>query len=205
MCDKSESIINRLIREDMIRASLYSSGVRYFYWEFYRHNDNEKYHVRGRKTYEENIGYKLNDWFIAAKYNNLKDELTNNLICQFSINQFQTTFIKASQKLDALIKDPTVKDIKCDRSWWEKTYGIKKNEPIKLEHIVSVLCYCNFSAQCYSFGETFRKLHKYESDEDMKKRHREYAIWGRLVRETVECFGIEMGESNIPYFYHGVS
>jgi hypothetical protein len=39
----------------------------------------------------------------------------------------------------------------------------------------------------------------------MKKRHREYAIWARLLRETVEAFGTTMQDSNIKWFYHGVS
>eukprot|EP01084_Bolivina_argentea_P311072 538398_1 len=39
----------------------------------------------------------------------------------------------------------------------------------------------------------------------MKRRHKEYAIWGRLLRETVECFGLLVTRSDIPYFYHGVS
>ena len=74
-----------------------------------------------------------------------------------------------------------------------------------MEHIVSILLYTNFSELSYLFSATYRKTHEYEEDEDMLSRHQEYGNWGRLLRETVECFGRSMSKSNVKTFFHGVS
>merc|ERR1712087_534958 len=85
--------------EQLLRASVYSPGIRYFYWEFYKNNSHEKRLVLGRNTYEGNEGYALCDWFIAKKYANLKEELLSNRIITFAKDHFDDTLFKAKQKL----------------------------------------------------------------------------------------------------------
>ena len=202
---KFYQICSRVIVEKQIKSALYSPGYRYFYWSFYKNNVNERELLWGKVTYDENVGYVLKEWYFEKKYDNLKDELMNNVISTFTKYQFDETLFKSKQKLDAWIQDEEVEDLVCNRSLWAKRYGIKKGAPISLEHILSILCYTNFSKQCYLFSSTYRKIGEYESDQDLKRRHREFANWGRLIRETVECFGILMQHSSIDTFYHGVS
>ncbi len=195
-----------LILEKTMKDSLYSPGVRYFYWSHYRGNTAKRRvyrKARWQPMYEENRGYTLGQWFVEKKYGNLKDELLNNLVLTLSAGQFAVTLRKATDKLAewrASGKQP-----RCRQSWWRESYGVEYGQSISIEHIMAILLYCNFSDLCYIFSSTFRKIHDYESDEDMLSRHREYAIWARLLREAVECFGTAMVDSDVKMFYHGVS
>eukprot|EP01083_Nonionella_stella_P215203 774736_1 len=204
-----QEIARTFIKENEIKKKLYSGGKRYFYWPFYKDNEQERHLVfedsLGQPRCEENPGYKLCDWYIEAKYDNLKDELLHNLICVFGKEQYENTLAKAMDKLSGWVNDEGVANISCKWPYWKATYGIEKGDEITLEHILSVMFYTNYSKQCYEFSATFRRVTQYESDEDMKSRHREYAIWGRLLREAVECFGTAMQDSDIKTFYHGVS
>ena len=68
--------------------------------------------------------------------------------------------------------------------------------------------YTNYTEASYEFSRTFRKVNPFESNRLLKQRHSEVAIWARLLREVVECFGVQMGTKqakHIEVFYHGVS
>ena len=203
-------IAQRLALERKVKASLYSPGVRYFYWEKYKGNMQKRRKVFRHITpvqvqdfYEENEGYTLGQWYVAKKYENLKEELLNNLVRTLSAGQFACTLQKAMDKLTALQKSG--KQPRCLYDWWADSYGIQKDQEISVQHVVAILLYTNFSELCYLFSATYRKMHEYESDEDMKARHSEYAIWARLLREAVECFGTPLSKSEVKVFYHGVS
>eukprot|EP01083_Nonionella_stella_P064743 169031_1 len=97
-----EATARIFLKENEIKKKLYSGGKRYFYWPFYKDNQEIRRDVyqgtcRSPK-FEENPGYKLCDWYIAAKYDNLKDELLHNLICVFGKEQFENTLAKAIDK-----------------------------------------------------------------------------------------------------------
>ena len=66
---------------------------------------------------------------------------------------------------------------------------VKKMKGVTKEHIYAIILYCDFSALCTAFSGTFRKSRPFESLDSIKKRNREYSIWSRLLRETVEYFG----------------
>ena len=198
------SIARRLCLEKRIRSSMYSPGFRYFYWPFYAKNENERNELWGN-CYEENEGYKLKDWFVAKKYGNLKEETLNNKVAPFSLHQFKVTLSKSNEKLSAWNEDKRARRLVCEDTEYEKRYGIKVGDRITVKHVQSLLFYTNYSKECYLFGATYRKNSELESDESLQERHSEVAIWGRLLRETVEVFGTMMHHSNISRFYHGVS
>ena len=197
-------IARRLCLEKRVQSSMYSPGFRYFYWPFYAHNENERNEL-WPGTYEGNAGYKLKDWFILKKYGNLKEEALNNKVASFSLHQFKVTLCKSEEKLNAWNEDKRARKLVCEVTYWDKLYEIKRGHRITVKHVQSLLFYTNYSKQCYLFGATYRKTSELESNESLKKRHSEVAIWGRLLRETVEVFGIKMGQSHIARFYHGVS
>eukprot|EP01084_Bolivina_argentea_P203250 347175_1 len=205
---KFQEIYKGLFQEKQIKQKLYSSGKRYFYWDFYKYNNEERNMIVpgylnpvGEALYEENNGYRLCDWYINKKYMNFKMELLNNLICRFNLEQYNDTLVKATDKLKAWIKDPNVPNIECKTWLWRQNYGIKQGEPISVQHIMSLMCYTNYSKQSYEFTATYRQYGDYESDKDMKSRHREYWNWGKLLRETVECFGDFLNER----VHHGIN
>ena len=196
----------RMILERSLKSSLYSPGVRYLYWNIYRGNKEKRrkvFQARTKPAYEENRGYTLGQWFVEKKYENLKEEILNNLVLALSARQFAVTLQKAMDKLSEW-RDRG-KQPRCVKIWWRESYGIAEGDEISVEHIVAILLYTNFSDLCYLFSATYRKTHEYEEDEDMLLRHREYGNWGKLLREAVECFGTSMGRSSVKTFFHGVS
>ena len=76
---------------------------------------------------------------------------------------------------------------------------------LKKSNIMALILYCDYDELSFEFSKTFRKLHKKESDLELKERNGEYFNWSKLIRETVECFGTYLMESKISIFYHGVS
>eukprot|EP01084_Bolivina_argentea_P010847 20247_1 len=70
-----------------------------------------------------------------------------------------------------------------------------------------MMAYCNKDVLQAKFSETYRRR-KNESDYSMKQRHRNYANFGRLLREFVECFG-ENGIGNkqvgSQQLWHGIT
>merc|ERR1711972_1193741 len=119
--------VRRLCLEKRVRSSMYSAGFRYFYWSFYKNNESNINQV-SRRNIEGNKGYKLKDWYIPKKYENLKDEALNNEVASFSLHQFQETLCKAQQKLSIWNNDANARKlvaVKSTAMWW-KPYEITK-------------------------------------------------------------------------------
>ncbi len=87
---------------------------------------------------------------------------------------------------------------------WSRLYGISAKDVIGINHVMSVLFYCNFSDHCYEFSASFRRIYWNETDQSLKKRHSEFAQWAKLLRETIECYGISMKTSAEKMYYHGL-
>ena len=189
------SICQKFIAQTTGAKEVYSSGWRYFYWPFYAENEDEKRIVwkGGASTVtESNPGYQLKDWFIPKKYQNLKDEALHNRCCSLFVFQWKMVVRKAQVKLKEWNKNSRNRKLKCIRPYWEISYGIKRGIPITVPHIIAVLMYTNYTEASYEFSRTFRKISPFESDRVLKERHAEVGIWGKLLREAVECFGAMM-------------
>eukprot|EP01083_Nonionella_stella_P002467 7121_1 len=198
-----ERLCNKVLVERQVSSSLYSSGYRYFYWPFYKDNEAERTVLFGHTIGDYNPGYKLKDWYVAPKYATFKDEMLYNRIMNFSLIQYDCTLQKAKDKFEAWVLQAGA--LACQVSAWESYYGIRKGQEISLQHVLALLLYTNFSKQCFELSATYRKCNEYESDFDLKQRHREYHYWAKLLRETVECFGTAAEDSKIKVFYHGIS
>ena len=200
----------------------YSASFRFFYWPFYRNNTdriNVVYKVSNAVVTEGNDGYKLCDWYILAIYGSFKEEMLQNNKASFNIMQWNGTKIKAIKKYEAWKDDPSWKLI-CGFAYfdengidkylklgnkWHRLYGIAKYAVITIQHLMALLFYTNFSHQQYEFTATFRRIYYNETDESLKRRHSQFHFWGKLLRETVECFGTEMSRVPERVFYHGIN
>ena len=203
------SVCQKFIAQTAGASDVYSSGWRYFYWNFYVNNKVQERVVfttaSGKSTVESNPGYRLKDWYVRAKHRDLKDEALNNRCCSLSLFQWKMVLKKAEIKLAEWRKNPRNRKLECNRSFWNH-YGLEYRTPISIPHIVSLLLYTNYTKASYEFSKTFRKNSPFESDRLLKERHSEVAVWGRLLRETVECFGQQMSQRpDLKVFYHGVN
>merc|ERR1712228_473401 len=83
--------------------------------------------------------------------------------------------------------------------------GIAEYAVITIQHLMALLFYTNFSHQQCEFTATFRRIYWNETDESLKRRHSQFHFWGKLLRETVECFGTAMEHCPERIFYHGIN
>ena len=203
-----------ILHRNLVNSNSYSPGYRYFYWDYYKDNDNATNRICKTAVgwiIEENVGYKLSEWYINQKYKNFKDELLHNSAAPFSRDQYAATLEKAKLKLDAWLKSKHTRKLIClndqreSLNHWHKIYGIARGDSVKLDHIISLLCYTNFTKNSYQFSRSFRKVRDFESDEQLKERHREFYFWGKNIRECVECFGEMMEDTETSVFYHGIN
>eukprot|EP01083_Nonionella_stella_P280554 954417_1 len=200
--------VQRVQFEEYTKSNVYDPGVRFFYWPHFEDNEDERsliYRAGGSYAYDWNRGYKLKDWYIPKKYDTLKEELTQNKTKPFPMDAYDTIIETASLKLNAYQSAKGTRRLICGWSEWRKSYGIARGDGIQLKHIVALLCYTDFSEYCYEFSKSFRKISPTETDESLKQRHREFHHCARNLRECVECFGVEMKDSAIPFYFHGIS
>ena len=73
---------------------------------------------------------------------------------------------------------------------------VKKMKGVTKEHIYAIILYCDFSALCTAFSETFRLQNVFESMESVKQRHSQFAIFGEFLVELVLNFGINGYHNN---------
>eukprot|EP01083_Nonionella_stella_P280553 954416_1 len=199
--------VHRAKFEEYAKNNVYDAGVRFFYWPYFKDNEAERsliYQAGSAYVYDWNRGYKLKDWYIPKKYDTLKEELTQNETKPFPIDAYDAIVQTATMKLNAYQSMATA-PLLCRWTEWKKPYGIVKGDEIELKHIVALLCYTDFSGYCYEFAKSFRKISPIEPDQSLKQRHREFRHCARYLRECVEVFGDEMGQSTIEWFYHGIS
>ena len=212
---------NAILSEILIRfcdkrasqGSIYDSGIRFFYWPYYKEIEDEHNLLfvddNGIYTMESNTGYSIKHWYIPKKYQDLKHELFYNKIYQFTPNQFADILNASTIKLESWLKDSNCRKLESWAPQWVKCYGMQQNEQISVQHIMSLLFYTNFSKQSAAFSGTFRRQSPFESDESFKARNREFWNWSKLLRETVECFGQQMSTGlyteGVKALYHGVS
>ena len=68
-------------------------------------------------------------------------------------------------------------------------YNILPNTPLKLENVLSICLYCDWTGLSTALSSTFRKSHPFESLQSVKERNSEFAVWSKTLRETIEYYG----------------
>lgn len=127
-------------------------------------------------------GYDVKSLFVEKKYHSYKQEILQHI----NMKEYQTlVWFKACEHMMSV----KVKGITANRMDAFLHYGIEKDEPITMQHIISLILYCDFSKFCSSFSSTFRKIIGYETLLSVKKRNQEFWWQSKLFRETVEIYG----------------
>ena len=127
-------------------------------------------------------------YFVNAKYESLRFELLNNLL---SIKQFNILYIKGTNHK----RKEYSKYLKADGK-----SGIKRDTEISLEHILSLMAYCNFNEIRRKFIATFYKTSKQQTDEIIKL-HSSFGHLGRNLFEIIRCFGKKTTNKDRFYIY----
>ena len=180
----------------------FNFGKRWRYSKKYQNNENND---------KMNTG-KYNQWFVPQKYPNLKREILSNSIKKIPMVQWNHINTKAKQFMNCT-KIKSLTSCKSIKYEFESMTNIKENQSISLDHIICILIYCNFTEIKNHFTETFERVNKFEQWKDVKLKHSEYANFGRILTETIECFGdcsyqtqsdVDNDDDDNNIFYHAM-
>lgn len=125
--------------------------------------------------------YAANEWFVAAKYNALKDEMIQHITIDEWNEMDRIATIE--MKENGFIQSFVASSDKCDK------YNITLNSKITKDHIIAVLLYSDIEVVRNGFNATFKRKNKNEPNSHIKRRHANYAIFDKLLRECAEIYG----------------
>eukprot|EP01084_Bolivina_argentea_P046666 85940_1 len=206
--DKSDN--TNTMKFSSILETEYSFGLRFFYWDFYKDYpgtvDFAWLDMCDTYFHAANPGYTINELYVPPKYKNLGEEMTKNEIYCISPTQWLNHVSKATihSKTDYFKSKNCVQDGRkghYNRNQKAFLYGVKAEDPIKIEHIAVIMIHCNEDTLNTKFSETFR-MKKNEDVKILIKNHSHFAHFGRLLRECVELYGDFCQNAVV---YHGIS
>jgi len=175
-------VVNEAELEQERRSSIkrenneYVFGQRYYYWP-------------SKQSHE---------WFIRAKYRNLKEEMLQFI----SLKTYHKTHEKAVQLLHA---SDILKRMASNNDGAVLGYDIAANIPLSVANLLALILYTDFDDLAYALKQTFCKLDEHETDESQRMRHREFWNWSKLMTETIECWGTPWRFHKINCLYHNTS
>eukprot|EP01084_Bolivina_argentea_P218709 371088_1 len=129
--------------------------------------------------YDGEAGISADSIKVTAKYSSLKQELTTNNISVLTRAQYDTEYTKAQIYFKSYFR-------KSNTDW----------NSMLLQHVLSVMVYCNYTELQYQFSKTYR--------EDLCKNHNSFYYFGKYLKITVAEFGTRIMNGKIKKFYHGI-
>eukprot|EP01084_Bolivina_argentea_P019117 35559_1 len=159
------------------------------------HNNNNFAFGCSFQFYENRFGN-----YIQPKYSTLKQELLCNPYYTFTVKQYYNFYLKAIQ----LRKSKHVLNIKAqDSGIHNEECGIHINDPITINHLISLLIYCNETEAQKIFKTHTRKKNTNDSYQSVFKRQTFIANWTRYLTESVIFYGTPLKENE--YVYCGIN
>ena len=143
--------------------------------------------------------------YIERKYDNLKEELLTNPICNINIQQYQMIH-KKGLELEVRIESAQLLGKNAyakNDEYWNELFEIEKDTKISLQHILSILFYTDLTELPKDMKCACRKLHLNEPPGLVKERHRNLVNWLKLMFETIVLYGDKYTTKSSPV-YHGL-
>eukprot|EP01084_Bolivina_argentea_P137016 241312_1 len=146
------------------------------------------------------------------KYANLRDELLANRIYTISIEEYIKIW-KRGKKLINQVQ--TILGNNGDANTasarkiapWNDYCNIKPDDKISLDHLLSILFYTDLSELPLKMKTACREMLQNETINSIKKRHREFTHWLKLLSETIIFYGNTLSYTDNDQFsvYHGLN
>eukprot|EP01084_Bolivina_argentea_P033614 62159_1 len=124
--------------------------------------------------------------FVQQKYDSLKMDLTSNKISIISMEMFVEEYRKAQSHFNSFYRKL------LQPNEWLVT---DQKKELTINHLLSVMIYCNFDQIQYHFSKTYR--------ENIQNHNNFYHLASNL-KSCVHRFGIRILKGNIKKFYHGI-
>ena len=172
-----------------MKRSSFSTGFRFNYWS------RQPWHL-DKETVDKMT--------VKAVYDSLKEEIVDG--GHLTNEQWKNKVVLKARKY---LKSQSVRRLYGQRAYdhyrRQATGRNEKGSHLTEQHLFSIILYCDFSALCTAFSDTFRLRDIFEDIESLKARHSKFAHFGRLLVETVRDFGNNGVEDHIysPGFERG--
>ena len=164
-----------------VKRSSFSTGFRFNYWS--QNPDHLDKETADKMT-------------VKPVHDSLKEEVVGG--GYLTNEQWENKVVLKARKY---LKSQSVRKATAKRAYLGRSTGQnERGSQLTEQHLFSIILYCDFSALCTAFSETFRLRDIFEDIESLKARHSKFAHFGRLLVETVRDFGINGYAEKGPFF-----
>eukprot|EP01084_Bolivina_argentea_P133547 235673_1 len=177
--------IDEFIKMTQVSSSSFSIGFRFYYWSYYEKLKEIPEHWQYTWNDIDHSGYKISELYVKPTFSSFKEEIANYK--HIDMNQYEDyVYVKAKCYQNSQM----VKKTKAVHlHFTPQYYDISKEEPLKIDHIISLILYTDWTDLSTDFSATFRKKEKFETIKSIKKRNSMYYWFSRRLRECVEMYG----------------
>ena len=113
---------------------------------------------------------------MKPRYKDLKEEMRNYAYLPFG--EMNKILIKAQQYENTAI----AKSMKA-------TGRKRKGAPLTVNHLQSIILYCDYSDLSRDFTISFRKTHPFQPLSQIKNHNSKYYYWSKILKETIKEYG----------------
>ena len=141
--------------------------------------------------YDAHSGFQVCDLFVKRKYGTFKEEMMNYKLELKDVKQIHLIIRKAQSFLQnsEVIKAVKARGDGSSQGEIPPYYDIQEGKPLTVEHLISILCYTDYTEHSAAFSKSFRKNDAFEGLQSIKRRNSEYFWMAKRLRETVEIYG----------------
>eukprot|EP01084_Bolivina_argentea_P105076 188090_1 len=143
-------------------------------------------------SFGQRFKYELSDekeWIVTPIYNTFKQELIENKT-HISIDIYNYEYDKCKHYMETN---------------HVKMLNVNQNYKLLMNHILSLLIYCDCDIYQNIWSATYRRVSLDESDESLIMRHSYFYHSSKYLRELIEFFGEQLINNTHKSFYHGVN
>eukprot|EP01084_Bolivina_argentea_P220535 373736_1 len=162
--------------------------------------DNDEYDSKSIFAFGEDFLYyevgTQYENYIRPQFSCLKEELIRNPYYPLDIDTYDEYYVKAV----ALKKSKVFVNMKA--KWCGKMNeiaGVYENDPISINHIISLLVYCHEDEAQTVYKQNCRKMFKNETLKSVFKRHSYIAHWTRYLYECCQFYGETLASNQSVY------
>eukprot|EP01083_Nonionella_stella_P055353 146029_1 len=185
-------------------------------------HEKKEYSFGFQFSYDGEEGIKIH-----SKRDSFKQELLHNAIFTLCTLQFDCEYKKAQQKWKSVYgrklhfalyknhyKEQTAISVQGEGPYdafgnfgSALTSSTKKlhQKILSLEHLLSVMIYCNYTSLQYEFSKTFRRMSDSDEIENVAIRHSNFYWFGKLLKEMVNFCGRDCMDGSVQSLYHGIT
>eukprot|EP01084_Bolivina_argentea_P152197 265535_1 len=134
-------------------------------------------------SFDFNYYDEKDDLYITKKYDTLKEEILSkqSKISEVDRKMWDKSIAKAEEH--------------SKTDYFKKLFDSEnRRHPMTINHVLSLIFYCDYDELCYKFVETYRFIEEDHNEKGkLMLRHAHYYWFGKLLKETVLYYGTRYG------------